>query len=228
MSIKAKRQEYTIKQAGSIRESLPQPLPLAMDLGNEKGASSWLSALPLEEHKFVLHKTAFRDAIALRYGWTPSNIPSHCVCGQAFSIQHALSCPRGGYPSIQHNELMDITASLLKETCHGVATEPSLQPVTSESLDGASTNKHDGTRLDIVAYGFWGSSFERTFFDVRVFNPLVPSNRKYPLPATYRNHEKEKKRQYEQRIHEIEHSSYCPLVFSLTEGLAPAATAFYK
>ena len=162
-----------------------------MELGSEKGASSWLSALPLE--KFVLHKTAFRDAIALRYGWTLSNIPSHCVCGQAFSLQHTLSCPRGGYPSIRHNELRDITASLLKKTCHGVATKPSLQPVTSETLDGASTNKHDGARLDIVAYGFWGSSFERAFFDVRVFNPLAPANRRYPLAATYRNHEKEKK-----------------------------------
>ena len=105
---------------------------------------------------------------------------------------------------------------------------PSLQPVTSESFDGASTNKYDGACLDIVAYGLWGSSFERTFFDVRVFNPLVPSNRRFPLSATYRNHEKEKKRQYEQRIGEIEHSSFCPLVFSLTGGLAPAATAFYK
>ena len=157
-----------MQQAGSVRESLPQSLQFAMKLArSEKGASSWLSVLPLEEHKFVLHKTAFRDEIALRYGWTPSNIPSHCVCGQAFSLQHALSCPREGYPSIRHNELRDITASLLKETCHGVATEPSLQPVTSETLDGASTNKHDGARLDIVAYGFWESSFERTFFDIR-------------------------------------------------------------
>ena len=160
-------------------------------------------------HKFVLHKTAFRDAIALRYGWTPSNIPSRCVCGQAFSLQHSLSCPRGGYPSIRHNELRDITTSLLKETYHEVATEPSLQPVTSETLDGASTNKHDGARLDIVAYGFWGSSFERDFFDVRVFNPLAPSNRGYPLAATYG--------QYEQRIREIEHSSFCPLVLILAD-----------
>ena len=183
MSIKAKQREQAIQQAGSVRESLPQPLQPAMELGSEKGASSWLSALPLEEHKFVLHKTAFRDTIALRYGWTPSNIPSHCVCGQAFSLQHTLSCPRGGYPSIRHNELRDIVASLLKETCHGVATKPSLQPVTSETLGGA--------RLDTVAYCFWVSSFKRAFFDIRVFNPLAPSNRRYLLAATYRNHEKE-------------------------------------
>ncbi len=200
-SVREKRREQAKQSANKVRDSLPQPQQLAMDLGSEKGASSWLSALPLEEHKFTLHKTAFRDAIALRYGWPPANTPSHCVCGQSFSIQHALSCPRGGYPSIRHNELRDITASLLKETCHGVATEPTLQPVTSETFEGASTNKQDGARLDVVVDGFWGGTFERTYLDVRVFNPLAPSNQKRSMSATYRSHEKEKKRQYEQTPH---------------------------
>ncbi len=158
--VREKRGEHAKQSAIMVRDSLPQPQQLAMDLGSEKGASSWLSALPLEEHKFTLHKTAFRDAIALRYGWPPANTPSHCVCGQTFSIQHALSCPRGGYPSIRHNELRDITASLLKETCHDVATEPTLQPVTSETFEGTSTNKQDGAHLDVVVDGFWGSTFE--------------------------------------------------------------------
>ena len=194
----------------------------------EKGASSWLTVLPLEEHHFSLHKQAFRDALALRYGWLPSQVPSNCPCGHPFSTQHVLSCPKGGYPSIRHNELRDFTASLLSETCHGVAVEPSLQPVTSESLNGASANRQEGARLDIVASGFWGSTFERAFFDVRVFNPFAPSNRHSSIAATYRQHERVKKRQYEQRIWEIEHSSFTPLVFSTTGGLAPAATTFYK
>ena len=33
----------------------------------EKGASNWLSALPLKEAGFNLNKLEFRDAIALRY-----------------------------------------------------------------------------------------------------------------------------------------------------------------
>lgn len=36
---------------------------------SEKGASAWLTALPIEEHGFALHKGAFRDALALTYGW---------------------------------------------------------------------------------------------------------------------------------------------------------------
>ena len=190
--------------------------------------SRWLTVLPLEEHRFALHKQAFRDALALRYGRLPSQVPTHCSCGQSFSIQHMLSCPKGGYPSIRHNELRDFTASLLTETCHGVATEPLLQPLTSETLRCASSNMQDSARLDIVANGFWGSCYERAFFDVRVFNPYAPSNRHSTLAATYRRHETLKKRHYEQRVREVEHASFTPLVFSSTSGLGPAATTFYK
>ena len=84
-------------EAEKVRESITPSLQLAMDLPREKGASSWLTTLPLEEHGFTLHKTAFRDAMALRSGWLPSNIPSTCICGHSFSVQHALSCRRGGF-----------------------------------------------------------------------------------------------------------------------------------
>ena len=226
--IKVRRRQLGGEAAGQIRNTLPPPMQLAMELSKEKGASSWLTALPLEEHGFTLHKQAFRDALSLRYGWLPLHVPSNCACGQSFSIQHVLSCPKGGYPSIRHNELRDITASLLTEICHGVAVEPSLQPVTSENFRNASANTQDGARLDIVANGFWGGTFERAFFDVRVFNPFAPSNRRPTISATYRQHENLKKRHYEQRIREIEHSLFTPLVFSLTGGLGPAASTFYK
>ena len=38
----------------------------------------------------------------------------------------------------------------------------------------------------------------------------------------------EKKRQYEQRIHEVEHATFTPLVMSSTGGMGRAATTFYK
>ena len=56
-----------------------------VDLAKEKGASSWMSVLPLEDHGFSLHKGAFHDAIHLRYGWKLSNTPTKCTCGSAFS-----------------------------------------------------------------------------------------------------------------------------------------------
>ena len=76
----------------------------------EKGASSWLTTLPISEHGFALHKGAFCDALALRYGWDPPNTPSHCICGKSFTVEHALSCPFGGFPTLRHNEIRNLTA----------------------------------------------------------------------------------------------------------------------
>lgn len=196
-----------------------------MDLSREKGASSWLTVLPLEEHGFTLHKGAFHDALALRYGWTPDRVPANCVCGASFSVEHAMSCAKGGFPSLRHNEIRDLTATLLTEVCNNVCIEPELQPVTDEVLTGATTNSQDGARLDIAANGFWGGSFEKTYFDVRVFNPHAPSNRHTNV---YRKHERIKKRAYEQRVREIEHATFTPLVLSATGGLAGEANIFYK
>ena len=80
-------------------------------------------------------------------------------------------------------------------------------------------NSQDGARLDVRAQGFWGDAF----FDVRVFNPLAPSNRWPTLPQCFRSHEREKRRAYEQRVREVEHDSFTPLAFAATGGMGKAA-----
>ena len=216
------------QEADSIYQQLPDRLQKAVDLARVKGVSTWLTVLPLTEHGFTLHKSAFHDALALRYGWTPSRMPSKCECGNTFNVEHALSCAKGGFPSLRHNEVRDITASLLTEVCSEVCVEPDLQPVTSDQLNGASANRQDGARLDVSANGVWGGRFQKTYFDVRVFNPLAPSNRNQAPASVYRKHELEKKRAYQQRIQEVEHSSFTPLVLSATGGMGNEATIFYK
>ena len=120
-----------------------------MELASERGASNWLTALPIEELGFCLHKGAFADALALRYGWTPTRIPVSCVCGISFTVEHVLSCPRGGFPILRHNEIRDVTANLLTEICHDVKTEPDLQPLTGETLESQSAITSDGARLNV-------------------------------------------------------------------------------
>ena len=133
-----------------------------------------------------------------------------------------------GYPSIRHNEIRDFTAHLLSEVCHNVAIEPHLQPLQGEALHNQSSNRQSGAHLDIAADGFWGSRHERAFFDVRVFNPYAPSNRNSQLTTCYRSHENAKKRSYDQRIREVEHGSFTPLVLSCTGGMGRAAINTYK
>ena len=224
----SKKQSQRKEVAKNLHTQLPADLQRCVELSQQKGASVLLTALPIENHGFALHKSAFKDALCLRYNWPLNNQPSQCSCGHSFSIDHALSCPTGGFPSIRHNEVRDITASLLSEVCHGISIEPHLQPLSGETMPLRSANTDDNSRLDIAAHGFWESRFERAFFDVRVFNPCAQSNRQTSLLSTYRRHEQEKKRQYDQRIREVEHSTFTPLVLSTTGGMGRAATSFYK
>ena len=86
----------------------------------------------------------------------------------------------------------------------------------------------DGARADISAQGFWGDRQQLAFFDIRVFNPHAPSCSNSSLPSLYRRHENEKRRAYQQRILEVEHGSFTPLVFSATGGIGPAAMVMYR
>ena len=199
-----------------------------MDVSSEKGASSWLTTLPIAEHGFALHKGAFRDALCLRYGWRPSHLPSNCTCGKQLTVEHALSCSRGGFPSIRHNEVRDITADLLSQVCHNVGTEPSLQPVMDEQFTYRSAIREGGARLDVAAESFWSTDWQRAFFDVRVFNPFAQSHRSTSLSQCYKKHEQEKKRAYDERVCEVEHGTFSPLVFSTSGGMGATANVVYK
>ena len=217
-------------RAVSLRESLPDgsTTALSMRWAQEHGASTWLTALPLTAHGFNLTRREFLDALCLRYGWTPANLPSLCSCGRNFTVEHALSCMRGGYISLRHNEVRDLLAELLSETCHNVTTEPELQPLTVASQSSA-TNTSDCARLDIQASGFWGGSrFETAYFDVRVFNPYAASYRSTPPSRIFQSHDKQKRRQYEHRVQEVEGGSFTPLVFSTNGAAGRTSTVFLK
>jgi hypothetical protein len=179
-----------------VREVLSKDMLRNLDLASEKGASVWLTCLPVEEFGFCLHKRAFLDALSLRYGWPPANVPTSCPCGTPFTICHVLSCPRGGFPSLRHNDIRDITAHFLTEVCNNVRIEPELQPVPKNIQLGASANITEGAHLDVSANGLWGGRYEKNFIDVRVFNPHSVTARSTSISACYIKHEKEKKRQY--------------------------------
>ena len=204
-----------------------RPLRRCLEVASEKSASSWLTTIPIAEHGFHLHKGAFRDAVCLRYGLTPSNLPLECICGSSFTVDHALNCKRGGFTFLRHNELRDITAELLSEVCPDVMIEPPLQPLSGECFNYRSANIDDNARADIASTGFW-SPLHRSFFDIRVFNPFASTYSRSKLKACHRRNELEKRRQYDERIRTVEHGSFTPLVFTTAGGMGQSATTFYK
>ena len=105
---------------------------------------------------------------------------------------------------MRHNDIRDLTASLLSEVCCDVGVEPALQPLDHEPLHYATANREDGARLDVVARDFWGQNRQHAFFDVRVFNPFARSYFCLLLSRCYHTHEQEKCRAYDEQIREVE------------------------
>ena len=90
----------------------------------------------------------------------------------------------GDFPTICHNEICDITASLLTEVCNNVATKPPLQPLSGESMTARSANTDDGARVDIHASGFWNASRHLRIgktLGTRFFEELNPEGMTYIL-----------------------------------------------
>ena len=77
--------------------------------------------------------------------------PLHiCVCGEIFTVDHAMICKRDGFVIQRHNELRDLEAELLNTVCSEVKFEPLLQDINGEQLSrGANLAQDKG--LDIHA-----------------------------------------------------------------------------
>ena len=111
-------------------------------------------------------------------------MPSVCVCGDHFNVDHAMICKRGGFVIQRNNELRDLEAEMLRLVCNGVETEPVLQDITGEELNRGA-NTFPNARLDVVASGFWERQ-RFAFFDVRICHPNADSYRDMDLNQIYR------------------------------------------
>ena len=132
------------------------------------------------------------------YGWCLNAIPTRCVCGRPFRVDHTLNCLKGDFlTKLSH--------------VHGgrdVWVEPHLQPLTGEDIEQpAQTQKPDLTSVPVVGITVWESLHGC---------------------ACLQWHEQEKKRQYDQCTREVEHASFSPLVFSTSGGISKSTSIAYK
>ena len=162
----------------------------------------------------------------LRYNIPLKRLPPYCVCGSKFTIDHALSCPKGGFVTIRHNEVRDLTAELLTKCCKDVAVEPVLQPLTGEVLPPSSITS-DEARVDVAARGFWVKG-QVAYLDVKVFNPTAKTYLTQTLEASHRSNEGAKKRSYNRRVNTIDQGSFTPLIFTCFGGMSKECSTFYN
>lgn len=218
------REELSNSLLQQLCENMNPEQRRANELARMKGGSTWLTTLPLKSENFTLNKREFFDAISLRYRWAPKYLPSMCPCGRRFDIDHAMSCMKGGFIHRRHDDVRDLFATLLKDVCYDIEVEPHLETLTGEVLS-SSANLSDEARLDVSARGFWQKG-QKAFFDIRVFNPFAKSHLNQKLETAFKSNENEKKRQYNQRVIEVEHGSFSPLVFTPYGGNGREAERF--
>ena len=208
--IRCERLQRRQERAALLHQRLDGTQKHAREVASEKGATSWLNTRPLESQGYHLSPKEFHDAVALRMAWTPADLPRSCQCGADYTVSHALSCQLGGFPSHRHNEIRDLFADVMTETCNSVGVEPTLTPVEGRTFQHPTTTADPNARVYIVAGGVWGGRFDRVYLDVCVFNAFAQSNAARPITSTYEFHERKKIAKYAERVLEVEHSSFVP------------------
>jgi hypothetical protein len=206
----------------------------ARTVGRGTECGQWLSAIPSRVNGTELSALEFRDALHMRYGRTPGNLPCVCDgCKAKFTLQHALECKKGGLVTMRHDELN----GEVKEWCckaltpSAVRVEPLIQldsststgskaPTTPSDNPPASPDTdysdHDGKRGDLLVRGLFQRGMD-CIIDVRVTDLDAKSYRNQDPAKVLANQEKQKKSKYLQECLQ-QRRAFVPFVVS-TDGM---------
>ena len=82
----------------------------------------------------------------LRHNVPLSDLLSHCVCGEKYTVCHALSCKKRGFMAQRRDGVRNLLTSFLGKVCTNVEVEPQLQPLDDErfNLRSAVTSLETG------------------------------------------------------------------------------------
>ena len=109
----------------------------------------------------------------------------------------------------------------------GVEIEPELQILAGESFKLKSANKEDDARSDVKCVGFW-TRMRQAYFDIKVVSPFARSYSSLSPAQLLRQAEKSKIREYADRIRNVEHADFNPLVFTTTGVMGPQCQQIFK
>jgi hypothetical protein len=141
-----------------------------LDRTGETGA--WLSCIPNRFDGTELSSEEFFDNLAIRYGLRPRGLPERCDgCDEPFSVEHGLSCKKGGFVGQRHDDVCEEWAHLcsMALTASRISSEPEI--FYGRGLNAAQRSESevlgDEARGDVGAHGFWKRG-RTTIFDVQV------------------------------------------------------------
>ena len=217
--VKKVKQRSRVRQkaeAVALRERAGVDMKRALDLAQEDGASAVFSTLPLEAYGFAFKaKSEFTDLVRMRYRMRLPNLPAFCSCGKPYSLDHSQICTTGGFIHMRHDQPKRLFAEYCSEVFQDVEVEPSLTPLAGEEMRYKSANVAQDARSDVRVRGFWTEQ-RNAFFDMRVFYPFASSYRHQSPNKLHRKFEQVKKREYGQRVANVENGDFTPMVMAST------------
>ena len=103
------------------RENISKVQIRANDIHQQAGCNNSLNIIPIQEFNYNLNKQKFLNAARLRYQLAVPNLPTRCLCGEKFDVQHTISCKKRGFVILRRNKLGDTTFAMLEEVYYDVA-----------------------------------------------------------------------------------------------------------
>ena len=185
-----------------------------------------------------LERDEFRDAALLRLGLTPKNLPNVCDgCSATFTVEHALTCKKGGLVIIRHNDCRDEFGDLSSKATSPskVTTEPPIynggnQPVTRQANGASSTSNNNNNstqggeeRGDLAVHGFVQRQ-KTAIFDFCITDTDAPSYGHQPSRKVLEKAAKRKKDKYLEARRERQRD-FIPMAYSVDSMAGKVARA---
>ena len=207
-----------------FRDNLTPTLQRATNLARERGSSSWLTSLPSRNMASAFIRVLLLMPLPWKKGGLPLEPPRHVRVGPASVLNMCYLTQR------EVSRLSAIMSSGGVRVEHYVKDRlyvPPQKPFTAISRRAQSVVFVVCLVITSVIGCNVGST--QTSLQTSVSRDAVRSLQQEHINwKCFKKHEQEKKRAYEQRILDVEHASFTPLVFSASGGLGKEATTFYK
>jgi hypothetical protein len=211
--------------------------PVKKRLGRIGLTGAWLTQMPSKLNGTILSKDEFCDNVRLRYGLRPINLCERCDgCGAGFSVDHALSCRKGGLVVQRHDDARDEAGSLAANalTPSRVSYEPHIfygrgvsAGVEAEDTSRVGSNvARDEARGDIAVHGLWEKG-KTCILDIRITDTDAKSYAGSSSAKVLEKAAKVKKDKYEAPCI-ARRRTFTPLVYSVDGMACKEALAFEK
>jgi hypothetical protein len=199
---------------------------VAKRLERTKETGAWLSCVPNRFDGTEVSGEEFFDNLAIRYGLRPKGLPERCDgCNEPFSVEHGLSCKKGGFVGQRHDDVCEEWAHLcsMALTPARITSEPEI----FYGKDLSATHRAEGevlgdeARGDVGAHGFWKRG-RTTIFDIQVCDTDAKSYGNRESKKVLEAAARKKKVKYEEACLE-RRRDFTPMLYSV-DGMAEKHT----